>query len=109
MGHLLSICQLFKYKNAARIHSIGHFIREIKMRHKVRRFFMNNDEKLNKREKMTIADTCAIGFSKDDMMELLKMIIPAATVLLIAAGAYKHNYTASGKFFGLEINLCPHN
>lgn len=70
---------------------------------------MDNEKKLHEREEMTIADTCAIGFSKDDMMGLLKMLIPAATVLLIAAGAYKHNYTASGKFFGLEINLCPHN
>jgi hypothetical protein len=70
---------------------------------------MDNEKKLHEREEMAIADTYAIVFSKDDMIGLLKMLIPAATVLLIAAGAYKNNYTASGKFFGLEINLCPHN
>ncbi|QNU66515.1 hypothetical protein EHE19_016905 [Ruminiclostridium herbifermentans] len=69
---------------------------------------MDCEKKLHEREEMTIADTWAIGFSKDETVGLLKMIIPAATVLLIAAGAYKNNYTASGKFFGLEFNLCPH-
>lgn len=68
---------------------------------------MDDEKKLHEREE--IADTSVIGFSKDDMMGLLKMLIPAATVLLIAAGAYKNNYAASGKFFGLEFNLCPHN
>lgn len=70
---------------------------------------MNNENKLHEREEMTIADACAIGFSKDDMMELLKILIPTATVLLIAAAAYKNNYTVSGKLFGLEFNLCPYN
>jgi hypothetical protein len=70
---------------------------------------MDNVKKLNEKEEMAITDTYAIGFSKDDMMGLLKMLIPATTILLIAAGAYKNNYTASGKIFGLEINLCPHN
>jgi hypothetical protein len=70
---------------------------------------MDDEKKLHKREEITIADTSTIGFSKDDMMWLLKMLIPATTVLLIAAGAYRYKYAASGKFFGLEFNLCPHN
>lgn len=61
----------------------------------------------NELREMVVDATTVVGFTKSDATAILKILIPAGVVLLIAVGAYKNNYAASGKFFGIEFNLSP--
>ena len=40
---------------------------------------------------------------------ILNLGLFATVGIAVAVMMYKNNYTASGKLFGLEINLCQHN
>ena len=70
---------------------------------------MNNEQKPTESEVVAVTDITTIGFTKNEMMDVLKIFIPSVTALLIAFGAYKYNYSASGKFLGFEFNLNSQN
>ena len=64
---------------------------------------MYNEQKPQDSEVISVTDNTAIGSTRNEMMDVLKIFIPAGTALLIAFGAYKYNYSASGKFLGFEF------